>query len=369
MVDVLLCTVGTSLIGHFMREKHEEQKHNLSPHELYHFLKSLSANDRLCGAEVNSNENIFSKHGEPRRIVFLVSETAEGKIVGEALRMYYNDRGINCNVVVVEGLQSVDERRFKRGLRRLVRLAAEEVYQACKKGFTCAINATGGFKAQISFAGLIGQVLEVPVFYQFENFKSVIEMPPMPVDFSFSLWLQHAHWLERLLREDTVESFQIEWENWNDRLKGLVETIECEGRILCSPTAVLQLLHEKHERIWRDRKSSLLPPAGKRSERPEIRVRYEHFHSPRAVAKTQNLAHRIWNRFARVTQISSFYTNPDAPCRVGFSAGSSPQEIKVFCHCGGVLAGLILKTTAKSKEQQMAALKELETQFGGDLKD
>ncbi|RDE23748.1 hypothetical protein DV713_15980 [Parageobacillus thermoglucosidasius] len=54
----------------------------------------------------------------------------------------------------------------------------------------CVINATGGYKAQISFAGLIGQVLKIPVYYLFEGFASVISLPEMPVFFDYKIWLK-----------------------------------------------------------------------------------------------------------------------------------------------------------------------------------
>ena len=56
---------------------------------------------------------------------------------------------------------------------------------------TIAINATGGYKAQISFAGMIGQALGIPVYYLFEKFSKVIKLPPQPVALDLSLWLEN----------------------------------------------------------------------------------------------------------------------------------------------------------------------------------
>ncbi|MEA2059529.1 MAG: hypothetical protein U9P10_03190 [Thermodesulfobacteriota bacterium] len=67
------------------------------------------------------------------------------------------------------------------------------------------INATGGYKAQISFAGMIGQALDIPVCYMFERFAEVIELPPQPVSLDLGFWIENAGkhkglsaWLEKV---------------------------------------------------------------------------------------------------------------------------------------------------------------------------
>ncbi|MGI5862875.1 MAG: putative CRISPR-associated protein [Myxococcales bacterium] len=74
---------------------------------------------------------------------------------------------------------------FVHGLRNLVRAIGKIARDAGGPEWV-AINATGGYKAQIAVAVLIGQALGSPVFYKHERFESeVIAFPPMPVSFDY----------------------------------------------------------------------------------------------------------------------------------------------------------------------------------------
>src|SRR5437773_1205753 len=54
----------------------------------------------------------------------------------------------------------------------------------------CALNATGGYKAQIAVAVLLGQALGVPVYYKHELFSEIIAFPPLPVALDFEVWMR-----------------------------------------------------------------------------------------------------------------------------------------------------------------------------------
>jgi hypothetical protein len=86
-----------------------------------------------------------------------------------------------------------------------------------------AINATGGYKAQISFAGMIGQALEIPVYYLFEKFSEVIELPPQPVSLDLAFWLNNYLLFEQLETEQTIKKSEIEGENENEYIQALLD--------------------------------------------------------------------------------------------------------------------------------------------------
>jgi len=92
---------------------------------------------------------------------------------------------------VLTGLTDASHERFRReGLRHLVTATAKIARQWGPEHVV--INATGGYKAWISFAGLIGQALDIPVCYLFERFSEVITLPPQPVSLDLAFWLEHS---------------------------------------------------------------------------------------------------------------------------------------------------------------------------------
>src|SRR5438093_1489422 len=78
------------------------------------------------------------------------------------------------------------------GTRLIVRNLAKAVCQIIRDhgASSCAINATGGYKAQIAIAVLMGQALGVPVYYKHERFDEIIAFPPMPVALDFEVWMR-----------------------------------------------------------------------------------------------------------------------------------------------------------------------------------
>jgi CRISPR-associated protein (Cas_APE2256) len=49
------------------------------------------------------------------------------------------------------------------------------------------MNATGGFKAEIAYAMLVGLLFDAPIFYIHEAFRDIIEMPPTPIGWDYLL--------------------------------------------------------------------------------------------------------------------------------------------------------------------------------------
>jgi len=199
----LICTVGTSLKSNLERDPARKTWADLYARgrlkDLARALTSLPPQDRLLGAEINSIDSIISRGilTTPLRLYLLVSDTEDGQNIGELLKLYYLEddnprRFEQAEWQVLEGLTDANSQRFRReGLRHLVTAVAKIARQWGPE--QVVINATGGYKAQISFAGLIGQALDIPVCYLFERFSEVITLPPQPVSLDLSFWLAHAH--------------------------------------------------------------------------------------------------------------------------------------------------------------------------------
>ncbi len=194
MRNTLICTVGTSLLNNLKHSPEENIKQAFETKnwkQLALLLLERDNTDRLCGAEINSISSICRKGflGAYIRLIFLVSETPDGQHIGDLLKLYYENSNNPIKFGMVEartlkGLRDDDIVAFKQeGLKNLVREISTEVRKFSSEAIS--INATGGYKAQISFAGMIGQALEIPVYYLFEKFSEIIELPPQPRAISF----------------------------------------------------------------------------------------------------------------------------------------------------------------------------------------
>ena len=118
------------------------------------------------------------------------------------------------------------------------------------------INATGGYKAQISFAGMIGQALEIPVCYLFESFSEVITLPPQPVSLDLSFWLENATLFFDLAKYDAADNPGLV----DERFSSLADEIEVDGKKFVGLSATGELFHEMFKNRFLQQRENLLPP-------------------------------------------------------------------------------------------------------------
>ncbi|MFM6355576.1 MAG: putative CRISPR-associated protein, partial [Planktothrix sp.] len=152
-------------------------------------LAQLPGTTRLCGAEINSISDLIQRGYciEKCTLIFCHSATPDGENIAEILKYYYQSQGHRTEPKKIEGLQDDQPKLFRtKGLRNLAKTISQIVREQTPR--YCAINATGGYKAQIAIAVLMGQALGVPVYYKHERFSEIIAFPPMPIGLDFSLW-------------------------------------------------------------------------------------------------------------------------------------------------------------------------------------
>nr|WP_238718590.1 putative CRISPR-associated protein [Petrachloros mirabilis] len=258
---------------------------NLFP--LTQFLMGCDNTDRRCGAEINSITSIFHKGllDNLGRLIFLVSDTDDGILIGKLLKQYYEQTSNSIRFKAVEyrvlsGLKDDDIHAFKqKGLRNLVHEISAEVRKFSAE--TIAINATGGYKAQISFAGMIGQALDIPVYYLFEKFSEVIELPPQPIALDLSLWLNHYLLFEQLETDSLIEKSTLTAENLfvGNNLEALLDQEEINGRSYVSLSAMGVLFHERSRLQFEKQKTtllSLIPTDDTLPKTKKIHIRDDH---------------------------------------------------------------------------------------------
>lgn len=146
----ILATAGTSLLNHLRKEL--GIKGFPSQQEALSLLRKVGPTSAAAGAEINSIEHLIkgpllsSVETIPHiEVVFLVSDTEDGRWTGTLLEAYYRSvRGLKkVSVHVVEGLVPDDPQKFSRtGLPNLVLQSSKLLSQAEKQGFSRVINAT-----------------------------------------------------------------------------------------------------------------------------------------------------------------------------------------------------------------------------------
>lgn len=287
MRNTLICTVGTSLFNNlkYGEESIKQVFESKNWNQLALLLLEQENSARICGAEINSITSICNKNllTSKIRLIFLVSDTEDGKNTGQVLRLYYNNQRNklkfeDVNFRVLEGLRDDDVKAFKQqGLKNLVREISTEVRKFTPE--VIAINATGGYKAQISFAGMIGQALGIPVYYLFEKFSEVIELPPQPVALDLAFWLNNYLLFAQLEDEQTIEESKIESNLDNEYLYSLIDK-EPEGETnLVSLSAMGVLFNERSRLQFAKQETtilSLIPKDETEPSRKAINLRDDH---------------------------------------------------------------------------------------------
>jgi len=266
----LLCTVGTSLKGNLEGLLDGSSHPDLADAyrarnfiAVAHVLSRLPATDRVCGAEINSIAHLRKNRfiAEDADLHFFHSDTDDGRWIADVLKRFYQQNGqAVVEAVEVSGLQDKDPQRFRaHGLRKLAQLLCKVIRE--RDPSVCAINATGGYKAQIAVAVLIGQAVGVPVYYKHEYFDDIIAFPPMPVALDFTLWLKANPMLFDLERRDDLIPFAEFRDEWDEKYDSLVEreTIDQTEYITLSATG--QIFHETFRERFRLSHDQLLPPA------------------------------------------------------------------------------------------------------------
>ena len=269
--QTLLCTIGTSLLYPNLVGLTKEPQANPTLAAMAKAyseknwvavaieLGKIDPADRLCGAEINSvtdllNQGLIKKGN----LHLFYSETDDGEAIAQILRLYFKRASWKVQIHCVKGLRDDDPNSFgTKGLRNLVKLLGEQVRSSGQ--ILCAINATGGYKAQIAIAVQIGQALDIPVYYKHERFDLIIPFPPMPVALDFSLWLQANEMFTVLSKANACEPWEDFKDNWDERFEPLVNLVDIDGEDHLELSATGQIFHETFHSRFQELKETRLP--------------------------------------------------------------------------------------------------------------
>jgi putative CRISPR-associated protein (TIGR02619 family) len=221
MSKTIICSVGTSA----------SKKLGVHPDKLEAWVKeqpniesaSKTMFDSFCGFEP-SDENLIKYlsaeiHSLARigidksdRILLLASETPDGHCCALAVQKYlehYWD-GIKVESEPIFGLQVNDAEEFRnQGVVEFVKKAT----QAIDSYANVILNPTGGYKALVPYMVLLGMLKGVECKYIFERSTSLLELPPLPVEFNRSQFEVYKDIFEDIDRDSVVSK-----NNWENRI-------------------------------------------------------------------------------------------------------------------------------------------------------
>lgn len=183
-------------------------------------------------------------------IVLVHSQTPDGQFCAERLVAMAQAKQLRARRRQVDGLSYSDGESFNKGLRQFARVIGEEIKRGKASG-TVELAATGGFKAEIAVANLVGAVSDTSVHYIYEQFTSLITIAPLPVSL-------RADWIgdgagRRLLAafespDDLIRVADIEsLLKQDERLLTLVEIDGSDAALSLLGEMALRLLETPHE--------------------------------------------------------------------------------------------------------------------------
>lgn len=360
----LICTVGTSLLTNLSRLSPDTpnspilqtalQQQNWL--QLATALAQQDPQDRLCGAEINSINDLLSRgYCQPcSRIILCHSDTPQGHQVAQILSHYYKQQDHPTETEAIPGLQDQNPREFRTlGLRNLVKAISKHVQT--RSAAYCAINATGGYKAQIALAAIIGQALQIPVYYKHERFSEIIAFPPMPISLDFDLWLTHSGWMIALDNNELVP-WDILDDQWQPTLDPLIERVTIDGTDYVELSPIGQIFHSTFCDRYRSQLDQLLPPPALSNQKQPPRLSNHSWGN----ARTKILAFmdRITNECPYVIHCHTHYWNPDLSTPNLFRLQGKTDIEAVYSDKTWTVK-LTVKTTSTTPGQRNACLYDL----------
>jgi len=368
MVDTLIATVGASLYVNIgkndrFKELYESERLEELAKKLLDY-KIKQENERMLGAEINSVESII-KEGyieERKNLYFLISDTKIGEKVGKLLETYFkNSKEYSFEKVEVKKIERLDDEKredFKRyGLKNLVKSMSAILKE---HGPSTIINATGGYKAQIAFALALGQGMNIPVYYQFERFPTVIKLPPLPLSLDYKLYLDYLYFIDQFDDEGFIEytpEISNQYKVLDERLTPLfsVEKIDNKKYIELNPMG--QVFIESAKQFFNLTKKDQLSLKHRKNE---LIMQYSNSeeHSKKII-----LEFNLEDKFKKLDFIEKVYVKGGNEKEVSGKRNKVKifgDEIKIVLNTKKGTLYLGVQTTAENAEEMLLAKEKIE---------
>jgi CRISPR/Cas system-associated protein Csm6 len=121
------------------------------------------------------------------------------------------------------------------------------------------INATGGYKAEIAYATLVGLLYKKDVYYIHEEFSDVIKLPFLSVAFDFHQYESYLDQLRAALEAHSLEEAEASLCNVPEEIRTLFIMDKRTGRCTLSPMGLALVRAFEFQRQSERRASALIP--------------------------------------------------------------------------------------------------------------
>jgi putative CRISPR-associated protein (TIGR02619 family) len=322
------------------------------------YLAKLPGNVRLCGAEINSITDLIKREYCTNNcyLVFCHSATTEGLQIAKILEYYYHLKGHKVKLEEIKDLQDTNPKLFRtKGLRNLTKTISQVVREQSSQ--FCAINATGGYKAQIAIGVLMGQALGISVYYKHEQFSEIIAFPPMPIGLDFNLWLEISGLLNALDRPSEMVAQEDIEEDWNEKIEALVERVEMQGKIYFELSPTGQIFHETFKGRFASNKDAVLPTPIPINQKQQPALTDHGWGNART--PILNLLQNITHSCSYVRLCRTHYWNPNLSSPALFKLRG--EQIEGVFSNGTWTVKFFIETSANNQGQRAACIADMNT--------
>lgn len=225
IVKTVICSVGTSAARNLgvkpadltnwvnQQKIKDEISIEYAAEQVFNTFRDISPEGEnlknKLSAEIHSLVRIGITNKD--KIILLASSTNDGYCCALAVDKYLNYywNGIYVKTEKVTGLQVNNAELFRtKGVVEFVRLILREVDKYDVNNII--LNPTGGFKALVPYTVLLGMLKGIKCDYIFEQSTTLLELPPLPVEFKRSQFEAYRNLFEKIERETAIST--AEWE-------------------------------------------------------------------------------------------------------------------------------------------------------------
>ena len=187
--QVHIVSVGTSILSNFRRDNTRAAEYLPSTRqEKDELLKYVKENPYRASAELNSLREFLEK-GSVKKIYLIKTDTDECDLTSSTIVSYLAEKGVKVEGKTISGYYpksgkrnwsaEAAEAKFIEDLTNLLNTLLDFIRH--NKEEDIYLNATGGFKPEVTILTLAGSLTKRPVYYRHEYFQRVVYLPPIPV--------------------------------------------------------------------------------------------------------------------------------------------------------------------------------------------
>jgi putative CRISPR-associated protein (TIGR02619 family) len=206
---LLICTAGTSIAGGPSAPGESSSDYLARIEARLQSIRIKEPEAFLRRASAESHALVRSDACSADEVVFLISETEDGRVTGGRLvSLIEKEVGCRTRIVEIKGLQVRDGRTFRRvGINSLFdtidRLTGDVSPEEVR------LNATGGYKGIVPYVVIYGMFRGIPVSYVYEFSDTLITLPAFPLEFDWERLMPAQAAIVTLLQDGAIE--EIKW--------------------------------------------------------------------------------------------------------------------------------------------------------------